>query len=311
MQVSSMIKNVVAVLLVSMALTSCKHSKNSVKEGIMRGDVIVDNGKSLLWSVLGENMEQPSYIFGTIHIIKNEDFFLGNRIDEIIRNASKIVLEVDLQHINTLELASAGILPDGKQINDYITEEDYEILLSFMADSVGLSKASFNAAYSKMKPMFIEQFVVYRFLGENPRSYELEVSEMAEEEGIEIEGLETLAEQISFIDQIPMEQQISDLMETIKNYSNTRKVFTSLLDYYKTQDLEKLSDLIAKELESNEAYQEILLDKRNKNWLPKIEEYVAEGNVFMAVGAGHLGGEGGVLNLLKAKGYRVEPIEMD
>ena len=57
-------------------------------------------------------------------------------------------------------------------------------------------------------------------------------------------------------------------------------------------------------------YEELLLVRRNENWIPVMERIMREGSAFFAVGAGHLGGPKGVVNLLRQAGYTVEPVPM-
>jgi uncharacterized protein YbaP (TraB family) len=302
--------NVICAFLVLISLFSCKSTKQ-VADTKQNSDIVVSDGKSLLWKITSPQQETPSYLFGTIHLIGTEDFFFGTHIENLIKNASKVVLELDVTNIDIAALTNQGLLPDNKTVKDFISEEDYQILLNFMVDSVGIGKSSFESAYARMKPLFLEQMLVYKFLGDNPQSYESEIIDMIEFKGTPIEGLETFNEQLDFINQIPLERQFADLMESMKDFGKTRKDFSELLDLYKDQDIEKLSDAINKEFKDDTTYQHLLLNKRNDNWIPKIEDYISEGNVFIAVGAGHLTGENGLIELLKKKGYKLEPIYMD
>ena len=81
----------------------------------------------------------------------------------------------------------------------------------------------------------------------------------------------------------------------------------SMIEAYKNNDLKKLYQAILKNKEFKD-YKELLLDKRNENWIPKIEEIIKEQSAFIAVGAGHLPSKHGVIDLLKAKGYEVTPV---
>lgn len=303
--------NVFCSLLVLLSAISCKTTKKAADKSTQKSDIVVTDGKSLLWRITSPETETPSYLFGTIHLIGPEDFFFGDHIENLIKSASKIVLELDVTNLDLTSLTNQGLLPDNATVKEFMSEEDYGVLKSFMVDSVGIDKASFEMAYIRMKPLFLEQLLVYRFLGDNPQSYESEIVELVEFQDTPIEGLETFGEQLEFINQIPLEKQFADLIESIKDFGQTKKDFHDLLDLYKDQDLVKLSDAINKEFEGDTAYQHLLLNKRNNNWIPKIENYVREGNVFIAVGAGHLTGATGIIELLKQKGYKLEPIYMD
>jgi uncharacterized protein YbaP (TraB family) len=118
--------------------------------------------------------------------------------------------------------------------------------------------------------------------------------------------LETFEAQLNFLDQIPLDEQFEDLLYSIENWAETRTQFTKLLEAYKDQDLETLHYLIEDEME-NPKMKELLLERRNHDWIPKLTAWINEGNSFIAVGAGHLAGEFGLIRLLRQQGYEVWP----
>jgi uncharacterized protein YbaP (TraB family) len=79
---------------------------------------------------------------------------------------------------------------------------------------------------------------------------------------------------------------------------------------YKSQDVEKLYLGAVEDEKSDPDFQKKLLDDRNTAWIPKIEAFVKDKPTFIAVGAGHLGGKNGVIQLLRAKGYDVKAIRL-
>ena len=83
-----------------------------------------------------------------------------------------------------------------------------------------------------------------------------------------------------------------------------------LIDVYKTQDVEKLFEITASQLDVEKGFHTRLLDDRNIAWIPKLETAFKEKPTFVAVGAGHLGGKKGVLSLLREKGYKVSPVKL-
>ena len=265
-----------------------------------------DGNQFLFWQIRHADIEKPSYLYGTIHVIGAEDFFLGENVQNTLSSADKLIMEIDFDEMDMSALATAGLLPDGKSMRDYLSEEDYDVVAQMLSDSIGLSPMAFEGAYSRMKPLFLEQLVIYKFLGGNPMSYENEFNFIAEREGIESEGLESFEGQLAFLDQIPLDEQYADLLYSIKNWGETRSQFQKMLDAYKAQDLNALNRLIEVEME-NPKMKELLLDRRNKEWIPKLSNSINEGNAFIAVGAGHLSGGYGLIQLLRHEGYEVWP----
>lgn len=300
-------------LLVLLGL-SCKGSKESVdqveevKPKPTMSNALPNGQQSLFWEIRKEGVEEPSYLFGTIHVISNDDYFMGERVVEKLSQSDHLVMELDFDNMDMGAIASMGLLPDEKTMSDYLSEADYDYISTVLSDSIGLSKMAFENAYSRMKPIFMEQLVIFRFLGENPVSYESNFDLMADKHGIKTSGLETFEEQLEFLDQIPLEQQFEDLKDAITNWGETRSQFQELVNAYVAQDLIRLNELIEVEMAGTET-QDLLLNKRNENWIPQLQEIIEAGNAFIAVGAGHLGGDNGVINLLRNAGYEVWPSE--
>jgi len=291
---------------------SCKGSKEVQSDDVSNitgGDMasnIPSGEEHLFWQVRHKDVEKPSYLFGTIHIISAEDYYMGANVKSKLEEADRLVMEIDFDQLDMAAMALSGLLPDDKTIRDYLSEEDYDLVATILSDSIGMSRGMFEGAYSRMKPIFLQQLVIYKFLGENPVSYENNLDQIAEVNGIESDGLETFQEQLDFLDQIPLEEQFSDLLESLQNWTETQAQFKALLDAYKAKDLDMLNNLIEVEME-NASMRELLLDKRNSNWIPKLNNWFSEGSTFVAVGAGHLGGQNGLINLLRTEGYEVWP----
>ena len=85
--------------------------------------------------------------------------------------------------------------------------------------------------------------------------------------------------------------------------------FEEMIRLYREQDIHAMQNSISDEGSGIAAYEEILLKRRNRNWIPIMARMMREKTTFFAVGAGHLGGESGVIALLRTNGYRVEPVQ--
>jgi uncharacterized protein YbaP (TraB family) len=284
----------------------CKHPQKSVAAADM--DTPLNTSNSLLWKISGNGLAKPSYLYGTIHIIGVEDYFLGKNVRKKLVGSEVLVMETDLNNINVAELTKLSVLDSGKTIKDYMNAGDYEVLRSFMEDSIGIKKFTFEMAYARLKPFYIEQLIFFRFMKEK-ESYEQNFKQLAEEKNIPIEGLETFEEQLRFLEDIPLESQLKSLVHTIKNYSREADQLTELITAYKKQDLAALTKAV--EEDEDQLMKKKLVDKRNSNWIPKLNSYMHAKQCFIAVGAAHLGGENGLIQLLQQQGYTVQPISID
>jgi hypothetical protein len=138
---------------------------------------------------------------------------------------------------------------------------------------------------------------------------EEELLKLAKADKKEIQGLETMAFQASVFDSIPYQQQAKELLKTIDSMATYRKYFEDMVKVYKTQQLDQIEKFFNSNEFGMQDNQDILLDKRNKNWVMQLKTIMKKESVFIAVGAGHLVGEMGLITLLRKAGYKVRPLE--
>ena len=158
-----------------------------------------------------------------------------------------------------------------------------------------------------LKPFTLTSMVTMGFLPcDEPFSPESFFASKATEGNKEIIALETAKFQFGLFDEIPRDIQIQEIIRTLKD--NTGKTeLEQMMKIYLSGDLEGLY-VFMKSNAMMEQFQTQLLDERNEAWIPQLETLFKSGSTFVAVGAGHLAGEKGVLSLLKEKGYQVEGI---
>ncbi len=269
-----------------------------------------DKTASLLWEISGNGLQQPSYLFGTIHIIPKSDYFWTDIMEEKFNTTEMLVLEIDMENPMMLMISMMGSMrmKDGVTLHDLLTDEEYKAVNKFFSKELGMSLATFD----KIKPMFTSMMVAQGEQGaEETTAYEMELMEKAKQRNMKIEGLETAKYQMSMFDSIPYDVQAKMLVDAISEEGSGDSEAASLdemIELYKAQDLQGLYNLITAEDSGIENYEDILLITRNKNWIPKISKMAAKKPTFFAVGAGHLPGEQGVINLLIAAGFTVRPV---
>ena len=206
-----------------------------------------------------------------------------------------------------MSLLSELMLKPPNSLKSLLSELDYEFLQGFMRDSMP-TPVPF---YQMFKPIFLsEQISISYCMEEMPNSFELFFRQKAKDQEMPIAGLETFEDQLSFIKDIPLEEQAASLMETVRNAGTLCQEYQRMYDLYNAQQLDSLmymvnEDPTLKEQSGN------LLDKRNANWIPKLTEWMKEESLFVAVGAAHLPGPQGVVELLRGAGYRVTPLSLN
>lgn len=301
------IYNSAALILFITVCMGFKPPKSNVEKFEL--DKPLHTNNSLLWQISGNGLIKPSYLYGTIHIISRNDFFLGKNVSKKLTKSEELIMETDLNKMDIVALTKLSTLDSGKIIKDYMSDSDYTILQSFMEDSIGIKKNTFEQFYAKLKPFYLEQLIFFTYLGQEKESYEEVFKKVAEDKKIPQTGLETFEEQLLFLEEIPLDLQLKSIVKTIKNYSSETKKLDELIKDYKEQNLSSLTK--AFEEDEDPIWKDKLLNKRNNNWIPKLNTLLQLKSCFIAVGAGHLGGENGLINLLRKQGYTVEPVSIN
>jgi uncharacterized protein len=261
--------------------------------------------ESLLWKIEGKDLETPSYLYGTIHVISQNDFFLNDATKTAFDESQEIVLELDMDDPQMgLEMMQLAGMKDGQTLDKLLDQKDYRQLDSLVQKNMGMGIAMFN----NWQPILAFSLIVQEFIEGEMASYELSFVQMAQEAGKEITGLETVAEQIAAMGNISYQAQADYLAEQLDDLEDNRKLFREMVDLYKEQKIAALETYIV-ESSGGDAFAEHLLKDRNEKWVDRIHNKAKEGTIFFAVGAGHLAGENGVINLLRKAGFTVTAVE--
>lgn len=265
-----------------------------------------DNGSSRLWKISGKNLEQPSYLYGTFHLLCPDDLQIQDKVTQAMDASDQLVLELDFDDPSMMPTIQQHMtFTDGTSARDYLNESQYKMVSDFFRDSLNLP----FERLATLKPFFLSSMTLMHFLGCQPVSFEQQLTRMAGERNMEVKGLETVQEQIDFIDNLSMAYQKKMLLENLKNYDTSKAMFDRMVDYYLSGNLEGLISISESYMSKDYAeFKEELLTKRNMRWVPAIEELVGDKTSFIAVGAAHLPGKDGMIRLLGEAGYQVEPV---
>jgi uncharacterized protein YbaP (TraB family) len=258
----------------------------------------------LLYKIEGNNLQKPSYIYGTIHIMPKKDFVISDSIKSAFKTCNELVMEVDLNmDLKTqLEILELTMLPDGKTIADITTKENSERIRNFCLDSINWKESKYNKT-SRFQPFFLSSLITQELIGKS-KSYEIEFKKLAKKNKMSMSGLETIQFQMNLLSEVSNEEQIKMLLLGL---TTDNSEFNKLLETYLKKDINQLVTLMNADL-SPEFYSDLIV-KRNQKWIPIITELIQKKSTFIAVGAAHLPGKEGVLNLLQEAGYKITPID--
>jgi uncharacterized protein YbaP (TraB family) len=262
---------------------------------------------SLLWKISGNGLKQPSYLYGTIHMICAEDFSITPQAQAAFKNSGKLVLEVDLSQPSVMQkMQTASINKNFHNFKGDIPETDARYIDScLMADmKMGLKQLGMLKPWALMMAYSMTTAINCS----DKKTYETEFIKLAKEQHKSIGELETAEFQLAIFDSIPFQKQIEWLLKSMCEKDVYKVQFDQMIAAYKSQDINKLHQLTMDDEEMKE-FADVLFFQRNKNWISGIEALAKEQSCFIAVGAGHLGGEGGLIDLLKKQGFKVKPVK--
>jgi uncharacterized protein len=261
--------------------------------------------KTLLWEISGNGLTEPSFLFGTIHLICPDDFVIGNPLKKAVETTRQIAFEVDMDDPELMTaMTKSMFMAGGNTLQTILNAKDYRRLHQFFKDSLGMDITSLDRA----KPFVMTGPLLTKVLACQPKSYEMELMTLATKQQSEVIGLETIEEQMALFDTIPYARQASLLVSMIDSLPSVKKEFRDLVKLYKSQDLPAIYALTLKSEFGLDGQDEVLLFKRNRNWIERIRKIIREKPTLIAVGAAHLGGKEGVVALLRESGYQVKAV---
>ena len=266
------------------------------------------DNNTLLWEITGKGLAEPSYLYGTFHMMCKNDILFSDNLKLALKNSGEVYFEIDLDDpANTLGALFFINMKDDKVLKDLYTEEEYNRVESFFRDSLKTGMVMLQ----RMKPNFLQALLYPKMMPcKNMSGVEEELMALAKKDKKELRGFETVEFQASVFDSIPYREQAKDLLNMIDSISIYTKYFDTMLTAYKKQQLSAIEEMFNNPAFGiNDKSQDFLLDKRNENWVHQLKTILPEKNIFIAVGAGHLIGKNGLISLLRKEGYLLRPLQ--
>lgn len=252
------------------------------------------------------------WLLGSVHALRGGDYPLDDRIENAYREAEHVVLEVDPAELDPAHLATVALplarYADGSQLADAFSDAEYALLRRHFA-SLGLDIAQFR----EFEPWFVALQLFAFELARNgyagAQGVDAHFAARAVKDAKTTGGLETAAEQFGMFDALPGVAQKQFLLDAVKESGNFRHEMESIVNAWRNGDEAALLAMLEKEFGNTPALRDTLLDARNRRWVDGVETLLAQpGDALVVVGALHLVGEEGLVNLLEAAGHDVEKL---
>ena len=266
----------------------------------------------LLWEISGNQLKEKSYLFGTHHLIPISFLDSIKGIYPAFNSCENIVGEIIMDDPSIIKnLQQAAIITSGETIKDLLTEEQYTTADSILKDAlgVGLNEMRF------FKPAMIENIyllTIYDKYFQIDADFQIDTyfQKVGKKDGKRLFSLETVDEQIKILlDRKPLKEQAQSLYEMLTSSEKIINQLEVLNRLYLKQDLEELLEYSNNDSMQTPEDKWILLDQRNIRWAEQLPKQFEKGSNFIVVGALHLPGENGVINLLKKQGYKIKPVK--
>ena len=261
---------------------------------------------SLLWQITKENVKDTSYLYGTIHLANKKYFNVNPKVHEFKKKVDAGVFEIVLNPDSTAFIASSLKANLGEKLKDIFSTEEQKLIFDYFQSKLGIQALMVN----ELKPIALTALLFQILVppdttGAIDQLLQNDFSKM----GKQVFGLETVQMQHDILFGIPLNVQKKQLLEAIQNEDSLHLSMNQLDSVYCNQDLVGIA-LLLEDL-NNQDYlsKELLNDSRNIKMIPKIQILLSQQSNLICVGAAHLEGEKGLINLLRKMGYNVIPVD--
>lgn len=280
----------------------------------------------LLWKISGNGLQKPSFIIGTYHLapVSFVDSIPGlkDAMDASEQVYGEIVMADIMKPENLTKMQSAMVLPEGQTLDKLFTADEMTRINALMKDILGVDMTNPMVAQQlgRLTPQSLAtQLTVLMYLKKHPgfdqtKSFDGYFQTEASAKGKNAGGLETVDFQIDVLYKgKTMERQKQILLCLADNKDTYEKQSEDIVKAFFSQDLKAIGEAMDRKMNNScddtPEERDKLIDNRNAEWIKKMPEIMKQKPTLFAVGAGHLTGDRGMLELLKKAGYTVESVK--
>ncbi|NBB79445.1 MAG: TraB/GumN family protein [Verrucomicrobia bacterium] len=267
------------------------------------------SAQSSVWKVTKGSNEV--YLGGTCHILRASDFPLPPEFDLAYAQADTLVFEIDPSEMESpafaARLMAESVYRDGRTLKTVLSEEAYGALAAQGAKSNLPIEILQNT-----KPGMAVMMITIQELtmaGITQEGVDLLYARKAKRDGKPVGSLETVEFQLNLITNLGEGNESAFVLYSMQDLEQIGTLFDEIVRAWRTGDLETIDQFFAADMEKFPGIYEIFLKDRNERWVPRIADMLEnEPTEFVLVGVGHMGGQHGLLSLLRAEGYSIEQV---
>ena len=263
-----------------------------------------------LWRIAGET--NSIYLLGSIHLLREQDHPLPGVIDTAYDDADVIVMEIDMDDADPVYTQAAfnraGVRQDETTLRDLRGEEAFGAA-SEAAAAINIPLDLLAKSEPWLAAITVELMLLYRIGFDPALGVEMTMTQRAAADGKPIEGLETIDEQLAFLDGLPLDAQREMLLQVLSEGAAMSESIDDLIEAWHHGDTATLEDALLDSTAGLDALNEVLVNSRNRRWVETISTWLEdERDYLIVVGALHLVGEQGVPALLEKRGFGIHQL---
>jgi uncharacterized protein YbaP (TraB family) len=263
----------------------------------------------LLWEISGKNLTKPSYLFGTMHVTDERVFNFSTTFMNKFDSSEVIAGELKMSWLGAFKGLPSVFMKKDTTLGDLLPPEKYKIVHQ------EIERQQLGNYVEKMKPIFVSALIEEnkhekekkQDKNEKP-ALDFYLQKLAKKQNKEIVGLETFEEQISALESIPLKLQAEWLYESIAHKDSLNPEDTEqMLRLYLAENIDSLYTITTTSLNDSLIFAQ-MLTLRNRRMCARAEKIMEKKSVFIAVGAAHLPGKQGMIDIFRKRGYTVTPV---
>ena len=269
-----------------------------------------DDEPAMIWVAAGETNQV--YLLGSIHMLRAKDHPLPNNVEVAYDDAERLVMELDLDDIDPVGalqyLMANGVLDNQTKLRDVMGPELYAQAKA-SANETGIPIELLDQSEPWLAAMTVQEITLMRIGFKPEYGVEMYLMAKASADGKPITGLETIEQQLGFLDNLSIDTQIRWFLQSIEEGGRLEILIDDMVAAWRAGDLQFLEKELLHDMHNYPELHQAILTDRNKSWVAPIMELLDdEDDYLVVVGAAHLIGEDGVPDLLSKQGVRIRQL---
>jgi uncharacterized protein YbaP (TraB family) len=272
--------------------------------------VLADSAGHPVTMWMAEGTSNRVYVLGSVHLLRKQDHPLPRVIDEVYDDVETLYMELDMDDLDPLLMQATinrlGLLDEDTSLRDVMGDELYAEAVA-AATELDIPLEMLERAEPWFAAITVEQLALARIGFDPSYGVEMHLLQKTSRDGKTILGLESVEQQLGYLDGLSPGAQRDLLMQTLMEAADMGEIMDDLISAWRSGDIDYLGQTLLDDVSGHPELYETIVASRNRLWADTIDELLEQGEDYLVVvGALHLVGEDGVPRLLQRRGVRIE-----